>query len=83
VKKKDKWILKHRLNGVVVSKGKANSTIDPNMSYNVQLNSSGAQLQLVVNGTILITLTPVSLTPGTVGFQTKGTTGIFGGVSVN
>lgn len=79
----DKWILKHRVNGAVVAKGKAISIIDPNVSYNVQLNYNGTQLQLVVNGATLITLTPISLLVGTVGFQTKNTTGSFEGISVN
>lgn len=79
----NRWILKHRVNGAVVAKGKANSIIDPNVSYNVQLNYNGTQLQLVVDGAILITLSPISLPPGTVGFQSKNTTGSSGGISVN
>jgi uncharacterized delta-60 repeat protein len=73
----DKWILKHRVNGVVIAKAKGLKTIDPNTAYIVKVLFDGSEFQVFVDDltTPLITL-PASVTvpAGTVGFQVKNTT---------
>ena len=80
----DRWILKQRSGRKVVAKSKAISTIDPNVAYDVSVAFDGTQFTVSVNGTPLITLVPVGSVPtGTVGFQSKSTTGSFGYINVN
>lgn len=81
----DKWILKQRKSGSVVSRAKATGTITPGVSYDVVINYDPAapNFNVVVDGVTLITA-PAAFTPsGTVGFQVKGTTGSFGDIMVN
>ncbi len=80
----DKWILKQRSGGSVVTKQKLLTTIDPNVSYTVIVSYSGGDFQVTINGSPAITLTPVAVVPtGTVGFQNKNTVGLFGEIIVN
>ena len=80
----DRWILKQRAGGRVVAKSKGISTIDPNVAYDVTVAFDGTQFSVSINGTPLITLVPVGVVPaGTIGFQSKSTTGSFGYITVN
>lgn len=79
----DKWILRQRVNGVVVSKGKGTGTITPGTFYTVHINYTGSAFELSVDGTILATIPAAGVPFGTVGFQTKNTLGLFGHVLVN
>ncbi|HSP05745.1 MAG TPA: putative Ig domain-containing protein, partial [Acidobacteriota bacterium] len=81
----NRWILKQRVNGPVVAKMKGVLTIDPNVSYDARITFDGAQFQVFIDNTLLITLpkAPGTAPFGTVGFETKGTTGTFGSISVN
>ncbi len=79
----DKIVLKQRVNGRVVAKAKASFTIDPNTSYVVKVSYDGSIFTVFVNGSSLFTLTPIGSVPsGSIGFQTRGTTGSFGYISV-
>jgi hypothetical protein len=80
----DKWVLKQRVGGSVVAKGKGtDGTIDPNLFYTVQLSFDGANITLTVNGQQLIKM-PLAIVPnGTVGFRTKNTIGTFDFISVD
>lgn len=81
----DKWILKQRVGGIVVAKGKIHQTIDANVSYDLQVHFDGAQFQLFVSGNLVLTVpkAPGSNPAGTVGFRIKGTTADFERISVN
>lgn len=80
----DVWVLKQRSGGHVVTKAKAEATIDPNVAYAVVLSFDGTQFTVSIDGNSLITLTPVGTVPsGTVGFQAKATTGFFDYINVN
>ncbi|MCI0618591.1 hypothetical protein L0244_36905, partial [bacterium] len=80
----DRWVVKQRSGGKVVTKQKAVSTIDPNTDYTVRITYDGANYILTVNGTSLITLAPVgAVSQGTAGFKVKATTGTFQRIEVN
>ena len=80
----DRWIIKQRIGKKVVAKAKAQSTIDPNVFYTARITFDGTSYLVTVDGTSLITLTPVgAVSGGTCGFKVKGTTGSFGYVVVN
>jgi Putative Ig domain len=77
----DRWVVKQK-SGVVVAKGKAQSTILPNTDYLVRITYNGSQFQLFVDNTLLLTLTAGASVNGTVGFQSKATTGSFSNITV-
>jgi hypothetical protein len=80
----DKWVVKERVNGKVVSKGKGLSPISPNVNYNVEIRFDGTNFELRVDGTLLATVPAKASVPsGTVGFSVKGATGSFGYILVN
>ena len=80
----DRWIIKQRIGKKVVAKAKVQSTIDPNVFYTARITFDGTSYNLTIDGTALITLTPVgAISGGTFGFKVKGTTGSFGYVVVN
>jgi uncharacterized repeat protein (TIGR01451 family) len=80
----DKWIVKERVAGTVVKKVVANSPIVPNVPYAVEISFDGTQFVVTIDGTPLMTFTPVAAVPtGTVGFQAKSTTGTFDYITVN
>jgi uncharacterized delta-60 repeat protein len=82
----DKWILKHRVNGVVVAKAKGLKTVLPNTSYSVKVAFDGSQFQVFVDDptTPLITLTATqSVSVGTVGYQVKNSTASFDSIRVD
>jgi hypothetical protein len=82
----ERWVLKQRSNGSVVAKGKGIKTIDPNTAYIVRIVYTGTVFQVFVDDlqTPLFTLNPAAAVPvGTVGFETKNTTGKFDYITVN
>lgn len=80
----DKVVLKQRINGVVVVKGKSSFIIDPNTYYNVVLSYDGSLLLLSVNGIPLISVPSVGVLPSaTVGFKSINTTALFDNIRVD
>lgn len=79
----DRWILKQRRFGVLAAKAKGLATILPGVNYDAQILFDGTTYNVVIDGVTLIT-TPSAFTPsGTVGFQSKRTTGSFGDIAVD
>ena len=79
-----RWILKQRAGKRIVAKQKAVSSISVGVLYDVVISFNGTQFDVSVDGTSLMSLTPVGTVPtGTVGFEVKSTTGQFGEISVN
>lgn len=78
----DRWVVKQKSGGGVVAKGKAQSTILPNTDYVVRITYNGSQFQLFVDNVLLLTLPAGASANGTVGFQSKATTGSFGNITV-
>jgi len=80
----DKWILKQRVNGVVVAKKSKILQTDPGVSYDVRLGFDGNYFKLFVNGSLVLSMikSPGSAPFGTVGFQVKNTTGSFRYINV-
>lgn len=79
----DKIILRQRVNGVIVSKGKASVVIVPNQFYTIRVNYTGSAFQLLVDGNVAATIPAPSQPFGSVGYQVKNTVGSFGHVMVN
>jgi hypothetical protein len=77
----DRWVVKQK-SGVVVAKGKAQSTILPNTDYLVRIIYNGSQFQLFIDNMLLLTLPSGTAANGTVGFQSKATIGTFGSITV-
>jgi len=79
-----RWVLKQRAGKKIVAKQKAVSSISVGVVYTVVISFNGTQFDVTIDGTPLMSLTPVGTVPtGTVGFQVKSTTGQFGEISVN
>lgn len=79
-----KVILKQRVNHIVVQKSKAAVTILPDVSNVYRVSFDGTQFRVTMNGSDLLTLTPVGSVPvGTVGFQTTKATAQFDYIEVN
>ena len=80
----DKWLLRHRVNGKIVSKAKGLAVIQPNTSYSVDVSFDGTNFVVKVDGQTLITMPAATSVPnGTVGFAVRNTTGTFGHILVN
>jgi len=79
----DKWVLKQRSGGQVVTKVNAAATIQPNVFYDVEVSFDGTNFTLKVDGVTLATATAGSAPIGTVGFRVKSTVGSFASISVN
>ena len=79
----DKWILKQRAGGVVVSKAKGSGTILPNTFYLVNLEFDGTTFKLTVDGSLVVTMSAVAAPNGTVGFRVKNTTGSYAFIHVD
>lgn len=78
----DRWVLKHRANGKIVSKQKVSSVIEPHVTYTVNLAFDGTQFTLTVDSVVILTM-PAAIAPnGSVGFRVKNTTGTFEGLAV-
>jgi serine protease AprX len=79
-----RWVLKQRSGKRIVAKQKAVSSISVGVVYTVVVSYNGTQFDVTLDGSPLMTLTPVGTVPsGTVGFQVKSTTGQFGEIIVN
>lgn len=79
----DRWVIKQRINKTVVAKAKGIITIDPNVDYDVIVSYDGATINVSIDGSSLITMTPVGAPVGTVGFRVKRTVGSFNSILVN
>lgn len=82
----DRWILKQRVNGTIVTKGKGVKIMNPNTVYNVRLSFDGTVFRVFVDdmATPLFVVTSRAAVPiGTIGFQAKSTTGSFGYIHIN
>ena len=81
----DSWNLKQKVNKSVVAKAKGLATIDPNTTYDVRITFNGTQFQVFINNTLLITMPKGAGTnpTGTIGFQSRGSTGSIDSVTVN
>jgi uncharacterized delta-60 repeat protein len=79
----DKWVLKQRSGGQVVTKVNAAAVIQPNVFYDVEVSFDGTDFTLKVDGITLATATAGSAPIGTVGFRVKSTVGSFASISVN
>lgn len=74
----DKIVLKQRVANRVVAKQKGSIPILPNTSYIVRIIFDGTQFTVLIDGTPLFSLTPVSTVPsGTIGFQVTNNTASF------
>jgi hypothetical protein len=78
-----KWILRQRAGGVVVAKTKFLQTITPNTFYDVRVDFDGVNFHLYIDGQLMGALAAAATPNGTVGFQVKNTTGLFGFITVN
>lgn len=79
----DRWVLKQRSGGAIVAKGKILQTIAPNVSYVARIAYDGTNFQVSIDGVLLLTLPAGAPASGTIGFQSKNTTGRFGYIQVN
>ncbi len=80
-----KWILKQRVNGKVVAKQKALSTIIPNTVYALMISFDGNQFQVQIDGATMINMNKAvgSVPFGTFGYEVKNTVGRFSSICVN
>lgn len=78
----DRVILKQRSGKVVVAKMKAQVTIVPDTVYDVVMAFDGTQVTVSIDGTPVITMTPVGAPSGTSGFRAKNTTASFGSICI-
>ena len=78
-----KWLLKERVGGTIVSKGKATLPININQLYRARITFTGTQFDVTIDGAPALTIPAAGAHTGTVGFQVKSTTGTFGEVIVN
>jgi hypothetical protein len=79
----DRWVIKQRINKKVIAKAKGIITIDPNVDYDVTVSYDGTVVNVSIDGSPLITMTPVGTPNGTVGFRVKNTVGSFNSILVN
>jgi hypothetical protein len=79
----DRWVLKQRSGGAIVAKGKILQTIDPNVGYVARIAYDGTNFQVTIDGVLLLSLPAGAPASGTIGFQSKNTTGSFGYIQVN
>lgn len=80
----DKWVLKQRINGTVVAKGKATQTILPNTDYRVRVTYDQATdtFQVSIDGVQLFQINAVAPPDGAPGVRVKATTSTFGEIIV-
>jgi hypothetical protein len=81
---KNRFVVKQRLNGVVVAKGKALMNLVPNADYRVKIKNDQATntLQLFINNVLVLTLNASPTGTGAPGLGVKGTTSSFGEIIV-
>ncbi|HSP06323.1 MAG TPA: hypothetical protein VLR94_04055, partial [Acidobacteriota bacterium] len=79
-----KIILKQRSGGSIIKKQSAPVTINPSTPYAINMTNNGAAIVVNVDGTNVITFTPIGAVPlGTVGFGVKNSSDSFGYIYVN
>jgi plastocyanin len=80
----DRWVLKQRLNGAVVSKGKAIQTILPNTDYRVRItyDQTSNTFQLFIDGAMVVQINAAAPGTGAPGVRVKATTSTFGEIIV-
>lgn len=78
----DTWILKQRINGKIATKGKASAAINPGTAYKARVVFDGVNFTLFINDVQVLTFGAAAIPSGSVGFQVKGTTGIFAQITV-
>jgi hypothetical protein len=81
---KNRFVVKQRLNGIVVAKGKALISLVPNTDYRVKLKNDQATntLQLFVDNVLVLTLNASPTGTGAPGLGVKGTTSTFAEIVV-
>ena len=80
----DRWILRQRSAGSIVAKKNFQQTIEPNVSYEVEVNYDGVDFEVIVDGVSIFTIVPgAPVLNGTVGFQSRNGTGMFAEIEVN
>lgn len=79
----DKWVLKQKAGGVVVTKTKGSAVILPNTFYQVKLEFDGTNFNLSVDGTLLATMLAAATPNGTIGFRVKNTAGDYAFIQVD
>lgn len=79
----DKWVVRQRINGVVVSKAKVLRTIDPGVFYDISISYDGTDFILTIDGFLAATIRALSMPSGSAAFQAKNTTALFGQIVVN
>jgi hypothetical protein len=79
----DRWIFKQKSAGNLLVKAKAILPINPGVDYSVELSFDGTNFHVLVNGTEILTV-PAGAIPqsGSMGYETKGTTGRFNSVCI-
>jgi hypothetical protein len=80
----DRWVLKQRIGGRVVSKGKGIQTILPNTDYRARVtyDQTSNSFQVFIDGTMLFQINAASPAAGAPGVRVKTTTSTFGEILV-
>jgi plastocyanin len=80
----DRWVLKQRIGGKVISKGKGIQTILPNTDYRTRVtyDQTSNSFQVFIDGTMLFQINAASPPPGAPGVRVKSTTSTFGEILV-
>lgn len=72
--RKDKWLLKQKINGFKVAKAKFKTTIQPDTPYVARIIYSGSTLQVLVNGVTVINVPAGVGASGGIGARIKSVT---------
>jgi uncharacterized delta-60 repeat protein len=75
-------VLKQKMNGAIVTKGKAKFDLVPNQVYDVEVSFDGTDFHVRINGEDVFTIAAGAIPSGTVALQVKKTTGKFGPVEI-
>jgi plastocyanin len=80
----DRWVLKQRINGVLVAKGKAIQTILPNTDYRVRVtyDQTSDTFQVFIDSVMVLQINAVAPPDGSPGVRVKATTSTFGEILV-
>jgi hypothetical protein len=72
---RDKVLLLQKSNGAKVAKASAPFTIDPGVTYNLQITYDGTNFQVFLNGSLILTQAAAAVPSGNAGIRVKSTTG--------